>query len=194
MAAAGSSIIRRTIRSRSASSCTRTTENPYLFPFEEFQRWKQHPEIRAMLKGGKRVSYGARAITEGGWQSVPKLDFPGGALIGCSAGLRQRAAHQGQPHRDEIRHAGRRGVPSRAIGADARATSWPNTRAAALKLDRQGTATGAERRSRPWSNSAPRLGTMLGGIDMWMRDADRLPRHDEARKPDASAESAPIIA
>jgi electron-transferring-flavoprotein dehydrogenase len=61
--------------------------NPYLYPFEEFQRWKQHPEIRAILEGGRRVSYGARAINEGGWQSVPKLAFPGGALIGCSAGF-----------------------------------------------------------------------------------------------------------
>jgi electron-transferring-flavoprotein dehydrogenase len=62
-------------------------KNPHLFPFEEFQRWKQHPDIRAILEGGKRVSYGARAINEGGWQSVPKLAFPGGALIGCSAGF-----------------------------------------------------------------------------------------------------------
>ncbi len=61
--------------------------NPHVFPFEEFQRWKQHPEIRKILEGGKRVSYGARAINEGGWQSVPKLAFPGGALIGCSAGF-----------------------------------------------------------------------------------------------------------
>ncbi|MFC4295414.1 electron transfer flavoprotein-ubiquinone oxidoreductase [Novosphingobium tardum] len=62
-------------------------KNPYVYPFEEFQRWKQHPEIRAVLEGGRRVSYGARAINEGGWQSVPKLAFPGGALIGCSAGF-----------------------------------------------------------------------------------------------------------
>jgi electron-transferring-flavoprotein dehydrogenase len=61
--------------------------NPYVYPFEEFQRWKQHPDIRAILEGGRRVSYGARAINEGGWQSVPKLAFPGGALIGCSAGF-----------------------------------------------------------------------------------------------------------
>jgi electron-transferring-flavoprotein dehydrogenase len=61
--------------------------NPHLYPFEEFQRWKQHPEIRSILEGGRRVSYGARAINEGGWQSVPKLVFPGGALIGCSAGF-----------------------------------------------------------------------------------------------------------
>src|SRR3546814_17994162 len=61
--------------------------NPYLYPFEEFQRWKQHPEIRKYLEGGRRVSYGARAINEGGWQSIPTLAFPGGALIGCSAGF-----------------------------------------------------------------------------------------------------------
>ncbi|NML94877.1 electron transfer flavoprotein-ubiquinone oxidoreductase [Novosphingobium olei] len=61
--------------------------NPYVYPFEEFQRWKQHPEIRKILEGGRRVSYGARAINEGGWQSVPRLSFPGGALIGCSAGF-----------------------------------------------------------------------------------------------------------
>ena len=61
--------------------------NPYVYPFEEFQRWKQHPEIRAILEGGKRVSYGARAINEGGWQSVPQLAFPGGVLAGCSAGF-----------------------------------------------------------------------------------------------------------
>lgn len=62
-------------------------KNPHLYPFEEFQRWKKHPEIAKILEGGKRVSYGARAINEGGWQAIPKLAFPGGALIGCSAGF-----------------------------------------------------------------------------------------------------------
>src|SRR3954453_11413534 len=61
--------------------------NPYLSPYEEFQRFKQHPLIRPTFEGGKRISYVARAITEGGWQSVPKLTFRGGALIGCSAGF-----------------------------------------------------------------------------------------------------------
>jgi electron-transferring-flavoprotein dehydrogenase len=61
--------------------------NPYVAPFEEFQRFKQHPLVRSTFEGGKRLSYGARAITEGGWQSVPKLVFPGGALIGCAAGF-----------------------------------------------------------------------------------------------------------
>ena len=62
-------------------------KNPWISPFEEFQRFKTHPAIRGTFEGGKRISYGARAITEGGWQSVPKLSFPGGALIGCSAGF-----------------------------------------------------------------------------------------------------------
>ena len=62
-------------------------KNPYLSPFDEFQRFKHHPAIRRHLEGGRRIAYGARAITEGGYQSVPKLKFPGGVLIGCSAGF-----------------------------------------------------------------------------------------------------------
>ena len=62
-------------------------KNPYLSPFDEFQRFKLHPAIKPVLEGGRRISYGARAITEGGLQSVPKLTFPGGALIGCAAGF-----------------------------------------------------------------------------------------------------------
>jgi len=62
-------------------------KNPYLFPYMEFQRFKHHPMVAELLKGGKRVAYGARAITEGGLQSIPQTAFPGGALLGCSAGL-----------------------------------------------------------------------------------------------------------
>ncbi len=62
-------------------------KNPYLYPYGEFQKFKTHPEIAELLEGGKRIAYGSRAITEGGYQSVPKLSFPGGALIGCSAGF-----------------------------------------------------------------------------------------------------------
>jgi len=62
-------------------------ENPHLSPFDEFQRFKTHPAVRGMLEGGKRVSYGARALNEGGLQSIPRLVFPGGMLIGCSAGF-----------------------------------------------------------------------------------------------------------
>ncbi|ORX94314.1 hypothetical protein K493DRAFT_329963 [Basidiobolus meristosporus CBS 931.73] len=62
-------------------------ENPYLSPYKEFQRFKQHPAIRKYLEGGQCISYGARALNEGGYQSIPKLVFPGGALIGCTAGF-----------------------------------------------------------------------------------------------------------
>ncbi len=62
-------------------------KNPYINPYMEFQRFKHHPEIARILQGGKRVAYGARAISEGGWQSIPKMVFPGGALLGCAAGL-----------------------------------------------------------------------------------------------------------
>ena len=61
--------------------------NPYLYPYMEFQRFKHHPLVAELLEGGKRVAYGARAISEGGWQSIPKLTVPGAALLGCSAGL-----------------------------------------------------------------------------------------------------------
>ena len=61
-------------------------KNPYLNPYAEFQRWKHHPRVSAHLKGGECIQYGARVINEGGFQSIPKLTFPGGALIGCSAG------------------------------------------------------------------------------------------------------------
>jgi electron-transferring-flavoprotein dehydrogenase len=61
--------------------------NPHLAPFEEFQRWKLHPKIRQYLEGGKRIGYGARAVNKGGLQSLPKLTFPGGMLVGCGAGF-----------------------------------------------------------------------------------------------------------
>ena len=61
--------------------------NPHLSPFDEFQRFKTHPEVRPAFEGGRRIAYGARAINEGGYQSVPKLSFPGGVLIGCTAGF-----------------------------------------------------------------------------------------------------------
>ena len=62
-------------------------DNPYLSPYGEFQRFKTHPAIRATFEGGKRIAYGARALTEGGWQSIPQLAFPGGVLVGCAAGF-----------------------------------------------------------------------------------------------------------
>ncbi|MEQ8602370.1 MAG: electron transfer flavoprotein-ubiquinone oxidoreductase [Marivibrio sp.] len=62
-------------------------ENPHLYPYMEFQRFKHHPEIAKVLEGGRRISYGARALNEGGWQSIPKLTFPGGLMVGCEAGF-----------------------------------------------------------------------------------------------------------
>ena len=59
--------------------------NPWLSPFDEFQRFKTHPAIRGAFENGERLCYGARALTEGGWQSIPELAFPGGALLGCAA-------------------------------------------------------------------------------------------------------------
>jgi electron-transferring-flavoprotein dehydrogenase len=142
--------------------------NPHLYPFEEFQRWKQHPEIRAILEGGKRVSYGARAINEGGWQSVPKLAFPGGALIGCSAGFvnvpRIKGSHNA--------------MKSGMIAAD--------TIVAAIAAGREHDELSAyqETLNDSWiavelkkvQNAQPAIakyggdfGTALAGIDMWMR-------------------------
>jgi electron-transferring-flavoprotein dehydrogenase len=82
--------------------------NPWLSPFEELQRWKTHPAIRAHIEGGKRIGYGARAINNGTPQALPKTVFPGGALVGCDAGYHERRAHQGQPRRHQVRHALRR--------------------------------------------------------------------------------------
>jgi electron-transferring-flavoprotein dehydrogenase len=142
--------------------------NPYVHPFEEFQRWKQHPEIRAIIEGGKRVSYGARAINEGGWQSVPKLEFPGGALIGCSAGFvnvpRIKGSHtamkSGMLAAEAIAEAFQRGRQRDELtgyGAAVRA-SWIATELNKVR------------------NVEPLVakyggfwGTLLAGADMWMR-------------------------
>ena len=69
--------------------------NPYLSPFDEFQRWKTHPKIRQYLEGGQRISYGARAVNKGGFQSLPKVTFPGGMLVGCDAGYLNNAKIKG---------------------------------------------------------------------------------------------------
>ncbi len=143
-------------------------KNPYVFPFEEFQRWKQHPEIRSILEGGRRVSYGARAINEGGWQSVPKLDFPGGALIGCSAGFvnvpRIKGSHtamkSGMLAAESIAAAiaaGRANDSMSEYDAAVR-DSWI---AKELKL-----VQNAEPLVAKWGGD---LGTILAGADMWLR-------------------------
>jgi len=142
--------------------------NPYVYPFEEFQRWKQHPAIREIIEGGRRVSYGARAINEGGWQSVPKLEFPGGALVGCAAGFvnvpRIKGSHtaikSGMLAADAIAEAletGRSGDELTGYGAALR-SSWV---AKELKLVKNAEPLVAK--------FGGTFGTLLAGIDMWMR-------------------------
>ncbi len=91
-------------------------ENPYLSPFEEFQRFKTHPSVRDVFDGAKRLAYGSRAITEGGYQSVPKLVFPGGALIGCAAGFVNVPRIKGSHNAITSGHAGRRAGGAGALG------------------------------------------------------------------------------
>ena len=88
--------------------------NPHLSPHGEFQRFKTHPAIAPILRGGRRVAYGARALNEGGWQAIPNLDFPGGVLAGCSAGFLNVPEDKGRAHRDEKRDAGGGGGLCRA--------------------------------------------------------------------------------
>jgi electron-transferring-flavoprotein dehydrogenase len=143
-------------------------KNPHVFPFEEFQRWKQHPEIRKILEGGKRISYGARAINEGGWQSVPKLAFPGGALIGCSAGFvnvpRIKGSHtamkSGMLAAESIAAAIAAGREFDEI-ADYQANLNDSWIATELKLVKNAQPAVAK-----YGND---YGTVLAGIDMWMR-------------------------
>ena len=143
-------------------------KNPYLSPFEEFQRWKQHPEVRAILEGGRRVSYGARAINEGGYQAIPKLAFRGGALIGCSAGFvnvpRIKGSHTAMKSgmlaaeaAFEAIAAGREGDALQSYD-DAVHKSWI---ADELKKVRN-----VEPMVAKFGGTA---GTLLAGIDMWMR-------------------------
>jgi electron-transferring-flavoprotein dehydrogenase len=143
-------------------------KNPYVYPFEEFQRWKQHPEIRAILEGGKRVAYGARAINEGGWQSVPMLAFPGGVLAGCSAGFvnvpRIKGTHtamkSGMLAAEAMAAAINAGRAQDTLGEYDTAVreSWI---AKELKL-----VQNAEPMVAKWGGE---IGTVLAGADMWLR-------------------------
>ncbi|QND14896.1 electron transfer flavoprotein-ubiquinone oxidoreductase [Rhizobium leguminosarum bv. trifolii] len=140
--------------------------NPYLYPFEEFQRFKTHPAIRTTFEGGKRLSYGARAITEGGYQSVPKLSFPGGALIGCSAGLvnvpRIKGSHNA--------------VLSGMLAAEkiAEAITAGRSHDEVIEIETEwrkgdiGRDLKRVRNVKPlWSKFGTALGVALGGLDMW---------------------------
>ena len=142
-------------------------KNPYLYPFEEFQRFKTHPAIAGTFEGAKRIGYGARAITEGGWQSVPKLSFPGGALMGCSAGFvnvpRIKGSHNavlsGMLAADHV-------VEAIAAGrANDELTSYEEAwRASDIGKDLK-----KVRNVKPlWSRFGTIIGVGIGGLDMWL--------------------------
>ena len=140
--------------------------NPYLSPFEEFQRFKTHPLVRDTFEGGKRLSYGARALTEGGYQSVPKLTFPGGALIGCDAGFinvpRIKGSH----------NAMLSGIMAAEAAAAALAAGRSGDELADYEAGWRPSAIGKDlwrvRNAKPlWSKFGTLLGITLGGLDMW---------------------------
>jgi electron-transferring-flavoprotein dehydrogenase len=140
--------------------------NPYLSPFEEFQRFKTHPRIRATFEGGKRLSYGARVITEGGYQSVPKLSFPGGALIGCAAGFvnvpRIKGSH----------NAILSGMLAAEHAAEALSEGRANDELASYDAAWRDGDIGRDlwrvRNAKPlWSKLGTFLGIAAGGLDMW---------------------------
>lgn len=142
-------------------------KNPYLSPFDEFQRFKTHPDIAALLKGGKRLAYGARAITEGGLQSVPKLTFPGGVLIGCSAGFvnvpRIKGSH----------NAMKTGMMAAEAAFDAIAAGRMRDELTAYAESYPSSSVYKDlnlvRNVKPlWSRFGTFVGIPLGAIDMWV--------------------------
>src|SRR5437762_1048873 len=140
--------------------------NPYVAPFEEFQRFKQHPRIRPTFEGGKRISYGARAISEGGWQSVPKLTFPGGALIGCAAGFINLPRIKGS------HNAILSGMLAAEHAAEALSEGRANDELASYDAAWRDGDIGRDlwrvRNAKPlWSKLGTLLGIAAGGLDMW---------------------------
>ena len=142
-------------------------KNPYLSPFDEFQRFKHHPEIAKYLEGGRRISYGARAITEGGFQSVPKLTFPGGALIGCSAGFvnvpRIKGSHNAMKSGMLAAECAFQALKA-GRGHDEIANYQTAYRQSWIYKDLK-----RVRNVKPFlSKFGNTIGMMLGGLDMWM--------------------------
>ena len=141
--------------------------NPYLNPFKEFQRAKLHPRIAEHLQGGRRISYGARALTEGGWQAIPRLAFPGGALIGCAAGFMNVPRIKGS-HNAMLSGMMAAEAAFAAIGAG-RSRDVLDAYEQSLKQSSMATELKKVRNVKPlWSRLGTRLGVMLGGIDMWL--------------------------
>lgn len=138
-------------------------ENPYLSPYEEFQRYKTHPEIRKFFEGGKRIAYGARAITAGGLQSLPKLVFPGGALVGCDAGFLNTSRIKGS-------HAAIKSgmlaaeAAFEAIGA-ARQHDELSAYPTAFKQSWLHEELHVARNFKPWMSKGLYLGALMVGID-----------------------------
>jgi electron-transferring-flavoprotein dehydrogenase len=140
--------------------------NPYLSPFEEFQRFKTHPLVRDTFAGGKRIGYGARVISEGGWQSVPNLVFPGGALIGDGAGFLNVPRIKG------THNAMRSGMLAAEHIAAALAAGRTNDTLSDYEASWRASPVGRDlwpvRNAKPlWSKLGTVLGIGLGGLDMW---------------------------
>ncbi len=141
-------------------------DDPYLSPFDEFQRFKTHPAIRGTFEGAKRLAYGARAITEGGYQSVPKLSFPGGALIGCAAGF------VNVPRIKGVHNAMGTGMLAAEHVATALAAGRANDEIVEYENAWRSSSVGKDlflvRNVKPlWSKFGTVLGVALGGFDMW---------------------------
>ena len=144
-------------------------QNPTLSPFDEFQRFKTHPFIRDVFEGGKRIAYGSRAITEGGWQSVPKLTFKGGALIGCAAGFvnvpRIKGSHNAVLSGIQAADAAFAALAEGRAG-DELAGYESGWRASEIGRDLK-----RVRNVKPlWSRFGTMVGVGLGGIDMWTNE------------------------
>ncbi len=142
-------------------------ENPWLYPYMEFQRFKHHPLIAEVLKGGKRIAYGARAISEGGWQSIPKLTFPGGALLGDSAGLLNVPRIKGN-HNAMLSGIAAAEAARRAITLNRRGDELTDY-AEAVETGPIARDLKPVRNVKPlWSRYGLTASLTLGGLDMWI--------------------------
>jgi electron-transferring-flavoprotein dehydrogenase len=144
-------------------------ENPTLSPFDEFQRFKTHPKIAKTFAGGKRLAYGARAISSGGWQSVPKLSFPGGALIGCAAGFLNFARIKGS--HNAILSGMLAAEKIHGAIAAGRANDEPAAYENAWRSSEIGRDLKKVRNVKPlWKRLGLVAGVGLGGFDMWTNE------------------------